>query len=117
MGIGTTIPVGALTVMNDNVGIGTWVTADAVDIHVANAKNGLRITDNGSGDGIQFQGNYPSVNFNAFWDGSNERAIGPDYTGAISLDPDGGMYLTQAGKRRGRRDNVVRGQNDIDQCR
>jgi hypothetical protein len=43
VGIGTTTPVGGLTVMNGNVGIGTWVPSQALDI-----KGSLNLSGSGN---------------------------------------------------------------------
>jgi trimeric autotransporter adhesin len=79
------------------VGVGTSTPADSLHIKVANAKNGLLITDNTSGNGIQFQGSFPAVNFNEYWNGSAFDAIGAGYTSEINLNPTTGAFTFSVG--------------------
>ena len=79
VGIGTTIPSGALTVMNGNVGIGTWVPGSALSIMNGNiaigattAPNKLEIDNAGALIGFKDSGRTPQ----AWTIGESDTAIG-----------------------------------------
>jgi hypothetical protein len=61
IGIGTSNPQGGLTVMNGNVGIGTWVPALMLDVNGTARIKGFTLTGNGAGNGNVLVGNSVGV--------------------------------------------------------
>ena len=57
VGIGTTKTTGGLSVMNGNVGVGTWVPGSMLDVNGTARMTGFTLTGNGAGAGNVLVGN------------------------------------------------------------
>lgn len=102
-GSDTNISLALLPKGTGGVGIGTPSPTDVVDIRTpaSTGQLGLRVIDSASGNGVFIGGNYPIVSFNNVFDGTNFKAIGPGYTGAVALEQAGGAMTFNTGNNPG----------------
>lgn len=88
--------------LSGNVGIGTNNPDAALSIVTATAANpGLKIYNSATGTGIGLDPYYPTVEFNRWHDGTNGRAFGSGYTGALNMDPANGDFRFLTGNNPG----------------